>query len=384
MKESTLSCVRDGRRFGLIWFGAAISLAEIEAGLWSRGSLSAVILGHVLGGLMLFVAGMIGARTQKNGMECTRAFFGKGGMTFFALANFLQLIGWTAVMLSQGADAAKALLPGVPLWVLTAILGALVVAWLFVGLRSFSLISTCTMTLLLLMVAVLTFRVFHGATPVPLEEAPSFWNVFELSLAMPLSWLPLISDYTREAKCPRTACATSAIVYTLGSIWMYAVGIGLARLGQDNIAAGILHVNMGLWALFIVLVSTTTTTFLDAYSAGESIKALFAKVPPKAVGALVCLIGVVLSLAGIMANYTDFLYLISSLFAPMATVMIVAWLLKKTWIPGNILAFAAGFLAYQLCQRFPTQCHSLPPSLTAIALAAILALALNTLRGKRD
>ncbi len=67
----------------------------------------------------------------------------------------------------------------------------------------------------------------------------------------------------------------------------------------------------------------------------------------------------------------------------MATVMIVAWLLKKTWIPGNIIAFAAGFLAYQLCQRFPEQCHALPPSLTCIALAAALALALNAAAGKQ-
>ena len=73
MEASINERVLEGRKYGLIWFGAAISLAEIEAGLYCRGSLSAVILGHLLGGAMLFLAGLIGARTRQNGMECTKS-----------------------------------------------------------------------------------------------------------------------------------------------------------------------------------------------------------------------------------------------------------------------------------------------------------------------
>ena len=36
MEKSVLVCAQEGRKFGLIWFGAAISLAEIEVGLSSR------------------------------------------------------------------------------------------------------------------------------------------------------------------------------------------------------------------------------------------------------------------------------------------------------------------------------------------------------------
>lgn len=54
-------------------------------------------------------------------------------------------------------------------------------------------------------------------------EAMSFGAAVELSVAMPLSWLPLISDYTREAEKPLAATAASAVVYGLVSVWMYVI-----------------------------------------------------------------------------------------------------------------------------------------------------------------
>ena len=53
------------------------------------------------------------------------------------------------------------------------------------------------------------------------DDTMSFGAAVELAVAMPLSWLPLISDYTREAKEPVKATAVSAIVYGLVSRWMY-------------------------------------------------------------------------------------------------------------------------------------------------------------------
>ena len=48
----------------------------------------------------------------------------------------------------------------------------------------------------------------------------------ELAVAMPLSWLPLISDYTREAKEPVKATAVIAVVYGIVSCFMYLIGMG--------------------------------------------------------------------------------------------------------------------------------------------------------------
>ena len=65
----------------------------------------------------------------------------------------------------------------------------------------------------------------------------SFGAAVELAVAMPLSWLPLISDYTREAKQPVKATAVSAIVYGIVSCFMYLIGMGASIFtGESDIA----------------------------------------------------------------------------------------------------------------------------------------------------
>ena len=68
MKEKLTSVFENG----LIWFGAAVSIAEIMTGTYfaplgfSRGLL-AILLGHAIGCIMLFLAGAReGARGQQS------------------------------------------------------------------------------------------------------------------------------------------------------------------------------------------------------------------------------------------------------------------------------------------------------------------------------
>ena len=59
---------------GLIWFGAGVSLAEILTGTYfstlgfGRG-LAAILLGHVIGCVLLFLAGVIGGNSRLSAME---------------------------------------------------------------------------------------------------------------------------------------------------------------------------------------------------------------------------------------------------------------------------------------------------------------------------
>ena len=78
-------------------------------------------------------------------------------------------------------------------WSLAAILGILVAIWIFIGLRSFSIVSACSIVLLLVLVAILSVRIATSNPVMPIEdggETSDFWAIFEMSLAMPLSWLP--------------------------------------------------------------------------------------------------------------------------------------------------------------------------------------------------
>jgi purine-cytosine permease-like protein len=82
------------------------------------------------------------------------------GGGFFAALNLLQLVGWTAVMVAQGAGAAGELFGGrVPFGAVCAGIGALVAVWIFVGLRGVGRINSVAMVLLFALTVALTFVV---------------------------------------------------------------------------------------------------------------------------------------------------------------------------------------------------------------------------------
>lgn len=351
---------------GLIWFGAAVSIAEIEAGCSIGGNWAALVAGHLLGGLMLYAAGLLGAISGRNAMETTSATFGLNGTRMFAVLNIVQLLGWTAVMIAQGG-AAVSQMTGLAYALPCLVLAILIGVWIFVAFGDRLHLATIAMGALAVLAIVLTWKLL-GVQPTGEVAEVGFWPAFEISVAMPLSWLPLISDYTSTADRPRTSTAVSAAVYTLVSLWMYALGALIARIGASSIADGIVKSGIGTIGLVVVVFSTVTTTFLDAYSAGESAKSLIARARPKLIGVMVCAIGGALAIGGVMDHYINFLYLISSVFAPMATVLLVdRYWIRRGRVLWNLLAWLVGVVVYQLAGSSP-----IGPTLTAIAASALM------------
>ena len=207
---------------GLIWFGAGVSLAEILTGTYfaplgfGKGLL-AILIGHVIGCLMLFFAGLIGGKTRKSAMETTKISFGSRGGLLFSILNIVQLVGWTGIMIYDGALAANGVL-GLGNWVWCVLIGALIIVWILVGIENLGKVNTVAMAALFLLTIVLSVVIFRsGAIHSVSGEGMTFGAAVELSVAMPLSWLPLISDYTMHAEKPARATAASAVIYGLVS-----------------------------------------------------------------------------------------------------------------------------------------------------------------------
>lgn len=379
---------------GIIWFGVAISVSEIEAGI-SIASMSTpndiwipLILGHILGGILLFLVGLIGARVRLNAMETTKTTFGTYGSKFFATLNVLQLVAWVAVLNAQGALALSGLNFPLSFPITCILLAALVAIWVYIGLQHSSKMTTAVMLILTLLLAILSVKLldvsFSGALASTTEIAKnsttlSFWNIFELSIAMPISWLPVISDYTKDVEKPVKATMISAIAYTIASLWMYFIGIEIVAMGANfTIAQAILFAGLGIPGIIILVLSTVTTNFIATNSAGESAKAIIHSLNPKIVGIVVSALSAMLAISGIMDHYINFLYLIASVFAPMAAVLLVSFYLTdntyendvKTWY-WNIFAWLAGFIVYQITVNMDS--IVLGPTLLAIIVSAALA-----------
>ena len=140
---------------------------------------------------------------------------------------------------------------------------------------------------------------------------------FELSIIMPLSWFPLISDYTSLARSKKGALIAPFCGYFIGSCWMYAIGMAGGLLsGSPDPTKIMLAANLGLTALAILGLSTVTTTFLDVYSAGISLINIFPRVNDRIAAVGFAVIGTAVALIFPIERYTDFLYILGSVFSP--------------------------------------------------------------------
>lgn len=377
---------------GMIWFGAGVSIAEILTGTYlaplgfGRG-LAAIIVGHIIGCLMLFLAGVIGGKARKSAMETVKMSFGQKGSLLFSVLNVLQLVGWTAIMIYDGALAADGIM-STGRWIWCLIIGALIVLWVMIGITNLGKVNVIAMTALFILTLILCKVIFFdsGAVGMAADESMTFGAAVELSVAMPLSWLPLISDYTREAKEPVKATAASAIVYGIVSCWMYVIGMGAAiYTGEYDIAQIMLKAGLGAAGLLIIIFSTVTTTFLDAYSAGISSESIVSKWNGKHVAVAVTIIGTAAAIVYPMDNITDFLYLIGSVFAPMIAIQIADFfILRKDHsvsmvnVP-NMAVWVIGFLAYRVLMNVDMIVgNTLPDMIITIILCLIVNKIINS------
>jgi len=370
---------------GLIWFGAAVSIAEILTGTYfaplgfTKGLL-AILIGHVIGCAMLFLAGLIGGKVRKSAMETTKMSFGSKGALLFSLLNIIQLAGWTGIMIYDGALAVNGIFH-IGNWIWCVVIGALIVLWVFIGIKNLGRVNTVAMGALFVLTIILSFVIFGKGTALDISgEGMTFGAAVELSVAMPLSWLPLISDYTREAKKPVKATAVSALTYGVVSCWMYMIGMGAAIFtGESDIGQIMVKAGLGIAGLLIVIFSTVTTTFLDAYSAGISSESLSARISGKWVAVAVTVVGTIGAIFLPLADITDFLYFIGSVFAPMIAIQIADFFILKqnketnAFNIRNLVIWFVGFVVYRLLMRtYIIVGNTLPDMVITIILCIVV------------
>lgn len=401
----------NGMDFLLLWAGAAVSLAEIWAGgllvpLGIMGGILAVLIGHLIGNTPLALGGIIGSRTGLPTMVSVRPSFGVRGSYFATALNLVQLVGWTGVMLWIGGQAAQAVWPfpgvGFQGWVIVA--GIMTTLWAVLGHRLWKWLQRIAVTGLLILCCVMTYVVFRQygwdqLTKIPSKESMPFMVGLDLVIAMPISWLPLVCDYSRFGKNSSTAFWGTWIGYFLVSSWMYIVGLGAALATRSDtpdsmVLQLMVSVGLALPAVIIVLFSTFTTTFLDIYSTAVSSLNIWPKLGERR-GSILCgILGTALALVFPATAYEAFLLFIGSVFCPLFGVVLSDYffLRRKSHIerpfhrpdlywysagfnPWAFVSWGIGFVLYHVLQG-ATSIGSSIPSLVVAGLIYLFLMVL--------
>ncbi|MBA5851272.1 putative hydroxymethylpyrimidine transporter CytX [Clostridium sp. cel8] len=330
-----------GFNFMLLWFGAAMSIAEIMTGgllapMGFKNGVIVILIGHAVGVTILILGGIIGTCEKIPAIMSTRISFGLYGSYIFSVLNILQLVGWTAIMIISGGRSLNLIsktiwgFDNIALWSL--VIGALICIWIALGVNGLKKLNIVAVLLLFALTIVLSVVVFKNGSLFTKQVVGdmSFGGAFELNIIMPLSWLPLIADYTRFAKSKRGAVTGSLLGYFIGSSWMYIIGLGAAILfNNTDVGSIMIAANLGITALLIVALSTVTTTFLDAYSAGITFLNVFPRIKEKWAAMAMAVVGIVLALIMPIEQYENFLYAIGSVFAPLFAILFTDYFIVK-------------------------------------------------------
>lgn len=365
----------------ILWFGAAISLAEILTGaliapLGLLKGLLSILIGHIIGCFILLLAGQIGAKEQLPAIETTRLCFGNLGAPFFAILNIIQLVGWTCVMIANGTAAIGSLSTINPS-LISVLIAGLIALWIVIGFNKMRWLNLAAVVSLFIVSIILGFITFgsHETVTFTSTDSLSIGMAIELSIVMPLSWLPLISDYTMLSNSKKFGSTSSAIGYFFGSTFMYVIGLGAALYaGTSDITVILSAAGLPVIAMLIVILSTLTTTFLDVYSAAVSFNVL-KKVNTKLVSLFICIFGGILAITVPTSQYENFLYLIGSAFAPMFAILLTDYFLLRKVNPItpsgylNLGIWAIGVIIYRIMMHVNTPIgNSLPTMLIVMIL----------------
>ncbi|MDR2296701.1 MAG: cytosine permease [Clostridiales Family XIII bacterium] len=353
----------------LLWMGAAVSISEIFTGgllapLGFGKGFAAILTGHLIGVALLAFGGRVSFARGENAMGAVALSFGVTGGKLVALCNLAQLIGWTVVMIVQAGSAMTRVLPQLPFAPAILALSALVLAWaLLLGSPAVRLNNVAVVLLLLLCAALLAEAVGRGAVASGAHsgDAMGMALAIELSVAMPVSWLPLIGDYTVSAEDRVCATLVPFAGYFTGSTLMYLFGLFIARATGGDIFTFVAASRFRYLACGVVLLSTLTTAFLDLYSAAASAGRIAGpkgkRAPILAMGLFAALVSTIFPVERYGAFLEQFLTSIGMVFIPVYTILFLDFLMNRPASESALRAdklfiALAGMIAYRLFGRF--------------------------------
>jgi len=303
-------------------------------------ALLVIALGSLIGSLPLALVGVIGSDNAIPTMVMLRAPFGIYGSYLPSVLNILQLIGWATfevVVMAKAADEVSKRVfaySDFNLWVvvfasiciLMGVLGPLAVVrqwlekfavWVLYG-------STAWIAYFALTSGEVPRLFSQGEGGLPLLLA------MDIVIAMPVSWIPLVADYSRFARSPKGGFWGTYLGYVAANILGYGVGAVLVlTTTSTDVVGAILLVQLGAVTLLLILTYEVDNGFADIYSAAVSIQNILPRARQRWLIAGIGALSMILAMLIPIMRYEWFLLAIGSLFTPLFGVVLTDYFIVK-------------------------------------------------------
>lgn len=398
----------DGRNLFILWFSLGVGLmvlqlgALLAPGLGMSGAMGAILLGTAVGVLLLGSVAVIGTDTGLSSMSALKLTLGSKGAALPAVLNLVQLIGWGSFEIIVMRDAAS-LLAGKAfgdtsfwtspvLW--TVLFGFLATLLAITGPLTFvrRILRRWGIWLLLGACAWLTWNLFQTVDMAALwatkgDGSMPFALGFDIAIAMPLSWLPLIADYSRYGRSARRVFGGTVLGFFCGNVWLMSLGVAYTlafATGEDanTLLLALAGAGLGI-PLLLILLDESENAFADIHSAAVSTGTII-RFKVEHLALAIGLLCTTIAWLAPLAEYQNFLLLIGSVFAPLFGVVLVDHFIvrgrdasrapRATFRPWSLVAWAIGVIVFHsLVALAPQIGASLPALVVAGACHWVLA-----------
>lgn len=328
----TLDAVPHSRRDYTFWgllfvfFGMQVPVSyfitggSITAGLTLGTAFTTTLVGSLVGFLILGLVGIIGWQTGTSTMVCTRPAFGRFGSALPALIAFIELTGWDSVHVQLAGQLMGNIgnqwgLGYTKLF--SVIVGVSIVALVVFGHKLLRRLERLLVPVVIILVAMALWAVLSG------QNLGQLWHMsgkgsltvmlaFDAMFISALTWVPMVSDYTRYAKS-RSASFSAAVLALPVALFMLFVGQTAAvGLGNPNALVAMVHHGtvFGVVAFFVAMFATIATAALIMYSASMSLLNVIPNVPIRSInlatGAIVVIASVTINLLTNVIGWLSF------------------------------------------------------------------------------
>jgi purine-cytosine permease-like protein len=193
----------------------------------------------------------------------------------------------------------------------------------------------------------------------------SFWLGVDLVIALTVSWVPLVADYTRFSRGNGAAFVGAGLGYLLPTLFQFGFGAILVLShpsisGPADVLTTVAAGGVGsVLALLALTVDETDEAFANIYSTAVSLQNLVPRASQRLLIVGVAVLATAISLGIDLTQYQQFLLLLGAFFVPLFGVLLADWLVAgrhydrddifggPEWRPGMIAAWIVGFCLYE-------------------------------------
>jgi NCS1 family nucleobase:cation symporter-1 len=387
-----------------LWLSLGVGLLVMQIGAYlvpalsTQAALTVIICGSVLGAGLLAWTAKLGCDSGLSSAGLMHATYGSSFARLPVLLNIVQLIGWTTFELVIMRDGTMAIAQrsGSFAGAWWPLLATLLWGGLLLALLSGSMVKLVRKFIgrygLPLVMASLVWLSWQFLSKANVQGLSELWNragdgsmstlsALDLVIAMPVSWLPLVADFSRHGRDGNSALRGTWFGYAVANIWCYGLGVLVAlTTPSTDLVAALLLAQGGLLALGLILIDEVDNAYGDIYSGAVASHSIKPGWSVRHWGMAMAVLCTGLALVLPMHSLEPFLLMLSSVFVPLYGVIlarlagqanVVALMTERKVNTSAMAIWLLGVACYHLCaQLAPSWGAALPTLVLTFVLAS--------------